>query len=203
MLRITNKVSLVVLSLFLVLTAFGGYAVASAPQNAPPGSSLSQRIAQRKKERQVRLDQDNTERIQGQCTNAQSKLRTLNDSYTTSADKRDSVYRGIDAKLWIIIGSLKLINKDTFKLEQQRSAYLKKVKAFENQSDQFQQAISDMEAMNCKADPEGFQALLETARLYNAQIRSSFTSIKSYLVDHISPTVNQYADELKIKTSTE
>lgn len=175
----------------------------TAPADAKPGSSLSQRIAQRKNERQIKLDQNNILRIQGQCTFTQSKVRTLSESYTETIDNRDKVYRSIDAKLWIIIGSLKLIGKDTFSLEQQRLVYAKNINKFDNLASQFKQTIDDVTAMNCKADPNGFMALIETARLYNDQIRQSFQEIKSYVIDEIKPTITQHANDLKIKTTTE
>lgn len=204
MIRSLNKICLIVLVFVFAVSSLGNYAsAASNPANTAPGSTLDQRVAQRKKERQIKLDDINKTRLQAQCVYAQGALRTLTDSYSKASDNRDKVYRGIDAKLWIIIGSLKLINKDTFKLEQQRQDYLKRVLAFENQSTQFQQTINDMLAMNCKADPNGFKALLETARLYNAQIRSSFISIRSYLIDQVQQTISQQADDLKLKTSME
>jgi hypothetical protein len=176
---------------------------AATPANTKPGSSLGQRIAQRKKERKIKLDRNNIERVQNQCTRTQGKLRTLSDSYTRSIDNRSKVYRVIDAKLWIIIGSLKFIDKDTFKLEQNRLNYLKEVKAFDNSSAQFKQTIDDIMAMNCRADPNGFISLVATARLYNQQVRTSFKDIKGYLVNEVKPTITQYSDDLKIKTSTE
>lgn len=204
MLRLFNKTSLVILLCVFVFSGLIGTVVAATkPANTKPGSSLAQRVAQRKKERNIKLDEAAKTRLESQCVYAQGVLRTMTDGYSKSAANRHNIYRGIDAKLWIIIGSLKLINKDTFALEQQRAEYLKRVEAFENQSDQFQQVINDMLAMNCKADPVGFKSLLETAKLYNAQVRSSFIGIKSYLIDHVQQTVNQMADDLKLKTSTE
>ncbi len=204
MLRILNKVFVIVLLSVLTVSSFGGFAsAASNPGNTPAGSSLAQRIAQRKKERKIKLDDAAKTRLESQCVSAQGVLRTKTDGYSSSSDNRDKVYRSIDAKLWIVIGNLKLIGKDTFSLEQQRLEYLKRVQAFENQSTQFQQVINDMLAMNCQADPVGFKALLETGRIYNSQIRSSFIAIKSYLIDHVQQTVNQMADDLKLKTSTQ
>lgn len=176
---------------------------ASPPADAKPGSTLQQRIAQRKQERQIKLDKNDTVRLQAQCTAAQGRIRTMGDSYTTATENRDKVYRGIDAKIWIIIGSLKLINKDTYRLEQQRVELAKKIKAFDNQSAQFRQALGDITAMNCAADPTGFTALLETARLYNVQIRNTFKSIQSYIVDQVKPTITQQANDLKLNTTTE
>jgi hypothetical protein len=201
-----NKVRLVILAFVILAGLLAGFAAAKAasgPANTAPGSTLNQRVAQRKGEQRIKLNTNDKQRIQFQCTLAQSKLRTMGDTYSSSSDNRDKVYHQIDAALWIIIGKLKVAGKDTFSLEQQRTGYIKRVKAFENQSEEFQQVIKDMLAMNCKADPTGFKALLETARDYNAQIRSSFISIKAYLVDTVQPTISQQSDDLKIKTEAQ
>lgn len=178
-------------------------AATAPPVNTPPGSTLSQRISQRKGERKISLDKVNTIRVQSQCTRSQGVLRALSNDYTDMADARDKVYWGIDAKLWIIIGSLKLIGKDTFKLEQQKLAYDKQVRKFDNAAAQFKQTVSDITAMNCQADPNGFMSLIETARLYNAEIRQSFKDIKNQLVNNVSPVITQHANELKTNKVTE
>ena len=176
-------------------------AAATPPKNTPPGSTLSERIAQRKKERGVRLDLANTQRVQGTCTGTQGVFRGYSDSYSSMTDNRDKVYGTIDAKLWIIVGSLKLVNKDTFKLEQQKLAYDKMFQQFDNQTAQFKQTVSDITSMNCKADPNGFMALVQTARLYNAQIRQSFKNIRNQVVNNLNPTITQHANDLKVNAA--
>ena len=175
----------------------------TAPENSKPGSTLEQRVAQRKAERKVTLDDKTVRRLETRCTNTQGKIRTLKSRYSDTSNNRNKTYRNIDAKMWVIIGSLKLIDKDTFKLEQQRLELAKQVAAFDNSSAQFRQVMDDAAAMNCRADPAGFMALIETARLYNAQIRKSFTSIRSYVIDTIKPTITEYSTELELKASTE
>lgn len=175
----------------------------TAPANTAAGSSIEQRVNQRKQERQVKLDETNSKRLESVCVNTQTKVRILRDEYVKVADKRSEIYRKVDARLWVLIGSLKYINKDTFKLEQQRSELLKQVNAYENSVTQFRQTLEDTAAVNCKADPAGFKALIETARLYNSQIRTQANSIRQYVTDQIKPTVTAHANDLKPKTSTE
>lgn len=202
--KVANKIHILIIAVFACLFLMAATAGAQTPPaDAPAGSSLEQRVAQRKKERAVALDQNTTERLQNRCTDAQGKIRSIRGSYTTSSNKRNDVYKDIDAKLWIIIGSLKLIDKDTFTLEQQRLELLKQIKAFDNASVQMRQTLDDITAINCKADPAGFKSLLETAKIYNSQVRSSFVSIKTYIVDQIKPTLSSLANDLKIKASTE
>lgn len=176
---------------------------ASAQSDTPAGSSIQQRVSQRKQERKIALDENNKKRLESVCVNSQTKIRILRDEYVKVSDKRSEVYRKVDARLWVLIGSLKYINKDTFKLEQQRSELLKQVKAYENSVSQFRQTLEDAAAINCKADAEGFKALVETAKLYNTQIRTQANGIRQYVTDQIKPTITAQANALKPKTSTE
>lgn len=205
MLSITIKKYFVGLVLVIGLTMLLSSMVKaqSAPANAPAGSTLEQRVAQRKQERQTNLDEKAAKRVQDRCVRTQNKIRSTSKTYTDSSDNRNNVYRKIDAKLWITIGSLKLSNQDTFKLEQQRLELAKKVEAFDNSSAQMRQALDDASAINCASDPNGFMALIETTRQYNAQIRESFKDIKNYVVDQIKPTLTDHANNLKLKTNTE
>lgn len=176
---------------------------ASAQSDTPAGSSIQQRVNQRKQERKIALDENNKKRLESVCVNSQTKIRILRDEYVKVSDKRSEVYRKVDARLWVVIGSLKYVNKDTFKLEQQRSELLKQVKAYENSVSQFRQTLEDAVAINCKADAEGFKALIETAKLYNTQIRTQANGIRQYVTDQIKPTITAQANALKPKTSTE
>lgn len=205
MLDAANKTYIFILAFLASLLFFSNVDLSAqtAPADAPAGSSLEQRVEQRKKERAITLDEKASDRIVDRCVNAQGKIRSIRGTYTGASNNRTNVYKDVDAKLWIIIGSLKLIDKDTFKLEQQRLDLLKQINAFDNSAAQLRQTLDDLAAMNCKADPVGFKALLDTSRLYNAQVRSSFITIRSQIIDHIKPTLSEYADELKIKASSE
>lgn len=204
MLSAATKTYLLIIAVFACLLIFSASVRAETPPaDAPAGSTLEQRVAQRKQERSVALDQKTIDRLQSKCTDTQGKIRSIRDSYTTSSNKRNGVYKDVDAKLWIVIGSLKLIDKDTFNLEQQRLELLKQIKTFDNASAQLRQTLDDITAINCKADPAGFKSLVETAKIYNSQVRNSFVSIKTYIVDQIKPTLSALANELKVKASTE
>lgn len=178
-------------------------AQAAVPPTAPAGSSLEQRVAQRKAERPVTLDQRDQQRTITQCTNAQSKIRTLKQQSTTVIDNRVKVYRQIDAKLWIAIGKLKLAGKDTFELEKQRNALAQSVATFQATAQQYQQVLDDAALVNCKSDPAGFRSLLETAREYRKALRSQATQIRETVVNQIKPSLNNFSTELQGKPSTD
>lgn len=200
---ITSIASVLVVANLLVLQTAIVSAQTVVPPAAPAGSSLEQRVAQRKAEKPVTLEQRDQQRIISQCTNAQSKLRALKQQSTTVIDNRVKIYRQVDAKLWITIGKLKLAGKDTFELEKQRNALAQSVATFQSTAQQYQQVLDDAALINCKSDPAGFKSLLETARDYRKALRSQITQIREAVVNQIKPILNNFSTELQGKASTD
>jgi hypothetical protein len=190
------------LAILLVVAVFLS-ATVSAQAPTKPGSSLEQRVAQRKAERKIKLDEKSVKRLERSCVSAQTNLRQLRDEYVSVFDKRKEVYRKVDAKLWVAIGNLKYVNKDTFRLEQQRAQFLKQANAFDASADEFKQALDDISTMNCAADVVGFKAMVETTRLYNTKLRNQANGITNHVVNNIKPVLSNHANELRPRTSQE
>ena len=182
----------------LVLLTTNASAI-SQPKDTKPGSNLEQRIQQRKKERGIKLDQVERERLIGVCSVSQTNIRNLRDGYVPVADKRSKAYNQVDAKLWVIIGGLKYIEFDTFSLEQQRSQLVDKINNYEKTYKQFHEALDDAVNMNCKADVAGFKALIETARIYNVQIRDQLNDITNFTNDQIRKNLSDIAENLRVR----
>jgi hypothetical protein len=194
------------LALLLAICGISAFPVAVTAQ-APPGptptdSSFDQRLAQRKAERNVALDEKTQRRLVTVCTNAQAKVRALQQKTTPALDNRTKVYQQMDAKLWIMIGKLKLAENDTFSLEKQRAALVQKSNEFQATAKSYQQALDDLLVVNCRADQAGFKALVDTARLYRAQLRQQAKSIHDYVVNDIKATLSGFAADLQAKPST-
>lgn len=179
-----------------------GHSQAKAPAATAPGSTLEQRVAQRKAEKPTTLDARDQQRVTSMCTNAQAKLRTLKQKTTSIVDTRTGIYKSIDGKLWIATGKLKLADKDTFELEKQRGALATNVATYEAMAKEYQQVLDDAALINCKADPAGFKSLLETARDYRKALRSQTEIIRNDVINNIKPALTNYATELKGKTGT-
>lgn len=172
-----------------------------APPSAKPGSSLQQRLAQRKRERNIRLDKRDRQRLESRCNKVQSFLRGNQNNLSETATNRIKTYDRIDAKLWVVIGELKLSERDTIKLEKQRSALAKKVNAFQVTLRDYQQTIDDIIVVNCQADVVGFQALVETARLYLARLRVQIADIQTYVIDQVKTTLSNETTALQPQAS--
>lgn len=173
------------------------------PGPTAPGSTLEQRLAQRKQERQVKLTEKDQKRLISQCKGAQEISRKIQRDTTTTVDKRKAAYRVIDGKLWIINGQLKLGGNDTFKLEKVRAETDAKVQAFAATAANYQQTLDDLVLMNCQADPAGFKSIVDTARLYYAQLQAQSADIRGHIINAVKPVLADYATALQPKTNPE
>lgn len=179
-----------------------GHSQAKPPAATAPGSTLEQRVTQRKAEKPITLDARDQQRVASMCTNAQAKLRTLKQKTTSAVDTRTGIYKSIDGKLWIAVGKLKLADKDTFELEKQRAALAADVAAYEAMAKEYQLVLDDAALVNCKADPAGFKSLLETARDYRKALRSQIEITRNNVVNNVKPVLTNHATELKGKAGT-
>ncbi len=188
---------LVVVALVTTQTGF------AFPADSPPGSTLQQRIDIRKSERKVKLSAKDLARLGGRCTNIQSSIREVQNKLGPIIEDRGTVYGKIDAKLWIVIGQLKLAGKDTFALEKERAAFAEKVASINNITNQYKQTLDDIVVANCAADLDGFMSLIETARIYHDEIRKQSDEIKTFVVDSIKTTLTEFTNDLQPKAATE
>lgn len=191
--------ALVIAALFMAIPY---QAHAQVPPASPAaGSTFEQRVAQRKAERKVVVAEADQKRQAVTCTTAQSKIRALQQKTTPAIANRAKINQQIDAKLWIMIGKLKLAEKDTFNLEKQRAALAEKASAAQQTAANYSQTLDDLATINCKADFEGFKALLDTARIYRTQLRDQLANQRNYVNNDIKPSLSEFAQELQAKAS--
>lgn len=171
----------------------------TAPKSPPSGGTFEQRLSQRKNERKVQLDDKAQKRLSQRCTRTQMEIRDLQQTTSRVADKRKEVYNQIDGKIWVTIGRLKLAEVDTFALERQHQAYIKKVDGFHAIMEYYQQTLDDIAVINCQSDVVGFKALVDTARIYHKDLRARSSDIRTYVIDEIKPALNDIQDRLAYK----
>lgn len=206
--KLTDKSIIKIAALAIVLILAAAFIPAkvnsqAAPAATPAGSTFEQRLVQRKAERNLTLDDKTQKRLTAQCVRAQGKVRSLQQQATPALTKRTKVNEQVDAKIWVMIGKLKIAQKDTFNLEKQRIALAEKSAVFQSTSKLYQQTLDDLVVVNCQADTVGFKSLLETARIYRGQLRDQSADIKNYVVNEIKPALSAFAADLQVKPATE
>lgn len=194
---LNNKYKYLALAVLVLLIFIPTIAMAADPSPPAPGSTLEQRIAQRKQEQQIVLDENQTKRIQKQCKAAQVRLNSVIKDITKLSDNRSSTYRNVDGATFVAIGKLKIATKDTFALQQNKDEFAKQVAQFESTTAQYKQAIEDASLMNCEADPVGFMAMITTARSYNSILSTQSKVINAIVADKIKPQLESFSKELQ------
>lgn len=203
-----NVTSLIFLGLLAVILIITSVKVVSAqntrpiPKSPPPGSTMEQRLNQRKAEQNVVLAPAEDKRLIGVCANVQTKLRDVQQKATAANDKRVKVNQQVDGKIWVAIGKLKIAQKDTFDLEQQRNGLATKISTTQRLATEYSQSLDDAMAINCKADVVGFKAMIETSRAYREQLRLGLTDMRNYINNDVKNSLDRYASDLQTKTTT-
>ena len=196
-----KKYLLVALIGFLFVFVSSSVSAAIVPSTPPAGSTFDQRLVLRKQEQKIVIDPKVQERLIQKCRGVQPVITKTVQDMEPIINKRNSTYLNIDAKFWVMIGQLKLANKDTFKFEQQHSEYAKKIAAFQTTGTNFKQVLDDLVVVNCQADIVGFKALLETARSYYTQLYNQTADNNNYVINTIKPTVDDFVSQLTPKTN--
>lgn len=194
---INNKYKYLALAFLVLLIFVPTIVMAADPSSPAPGSTLEQRVTQRKQEQQVVLDETQTKRVQKQCKAAQVRLGSVIKDITKLSDNRSTTYRNVDGATLVAIGKLKIATKDTFALQQNRDEFAKQVAQFEATTAQYKQAIEDASLMNCEADPVGFMAMMATARSYNSMLSAQSKNISAVVADKIKPQLESFSKELQ------
>lgn len=192
-----------VIGLLLAIVAPLSVSAQTAPSPTLPGGPIDQRLAQRKAERNIVLTQADQQRLTSSCVKSQGSLRLILNETTGISESRDKVLQQIDAKLWVMIGRLKLVKKDTFALEKNRSSLAEKAAYFQQTTKLYQQALDDAAVINCQADVVGFKAFLETARIYQLQLREQSIAIRAYVNNDIKTTLGTHVKDLQVKPATD
>ncbi len=186
-----------------LLGSFGVATAAVPPAPAQAGSTIEQRIVQRKAERGIVLNEVDQKRLTDTCVPAQAKLRLIQHDAVSRLERHSKIYKRIDGRLWLTTGQLKLAIQDTFQLEKQRLALVDKTANFETLVTNYEQVLDDSLVINCKADPAGFKALLDTTRAYYDLLRSQSVDIHDYVVNTIKPTMANHVSLLQPKAAPE
>ncbi|MEO6761674.1 MAG: hypothetical protein ABI220_04875 [Candidatus Saccharimonadales bacterium] len=198
-----TPILILVLATFIAVSYLTTAVALGVPVTPPAGSTFDQRLDQRKKEQNEQLDAKTVKHLQSVCGTEQLSIRKLQPWTATVANKRTTTYQNVDGILLISIGQLKLASQKTFELEQDRAALVQKITTFQDTFANYQQVLGDILVINCQADPIGFQALLDTARVYYTQLISQSGDIATYVNNVLQPVMQNFVGILQPKSNTD
>lgn len=162
-------------------------------QNQP---ALAERLAKRKAALKQRLTFAEQNRLKLGCRAAQGRLRSVEVRLNGIETRRHTAYENLTNRLTGL--SEKLADKgiDVTVLNQQLTELQAKIADFDANLAEYKQAVADLTAMDCQADPEAFKASLEAARTARAETVQAARSVNQYLKETIKPTLQTIRSNL-------
>jgi hypothetical protein len=169
----------------------------TTPADPAAGSTIDQRIEQRKRERNLAYDERETKRLTDRCVQGQNNLRRLVDPKTKMLERRDQTYSSVSAKTWIAVGSIRLAKIDTFNLERLRLKFDEELVEFRKLSNNYKLSLEDAVQMNCGADIIGFMSVVETLRIYDQQLSNQARKMRQTVNIQLREELNAANRELQ------
>ena len=171
----------------------------TSSETKPDNSTLEQRIQKHKDELKAKLTTLQEDRIKLKCKASQGVVKIVGDRVNSGYPVRANAYKELQNKLTDIIAKLKAANIDSATLEQEQATLTTMAQTVKDDVTAYKQELSDLNAMDCTADPTGFKAALETARATHDKLIKDTADLKTYVHDTIKPTLQQIRDQLKTK----
>jgi len=128
-------------------------------------------------------------KIKANCKAAQVKGRILSTQITQKIALRSAAYVAVTVNIDNLINDLNAANVDTTELQTESDALQKLITTYGTDLKVYQDNITDMNAVDCVADPVGFKAALEAARASQATVLKDIKAIRAYVNDTIKPTL--------------
>ena len=159
-------------------------------------SELEHRLQERKEATKTRIDAAERLVIQARCKASQAHLRRLNSRIVGIRVSRKAVYDNVTKRLADLGTKLRAKGIDTAEYDKQVGELQIKIDSFYAALEQYEEAVNDLAAMDCAADPEGYRATLESAKILRTDVIQTAQAVHSYLHDTIKPTLQNIRQQV-------
>jgi hypothetical protein len=157
---------------------------------------LQKRAQERVNALKVKLNAAEQTRIKAKCKAAQGMLSSYSAKANTVYDKRTEVYGGVIARLSQIGTRLKNQGVDNTKIQAHIDELKAKNATFATDFAAYKQAVADVAAIDCAADPNGFKASLQAARTAQEKLRTDSKDVRTYIDQSVKPTLKEIKNSL-------
>ncbi|MEK7603133.1 MAG: hypothetical protein AAB459_02740 [Patescibacteria group bacterium] len=185
----------------------GGSGDSSTTETGDTGTVDPKDIAERMKKRKdalkEKLSSAEESRIKNKCKNSQGKLSSLSGRIKGIKTSRDKVYTNLVDRLTKLSEKIKAKGLDTATLDGQIAELKIKIESFKTDLAAYNQAVSDLAAMDCAADPTAFKAALDEARTKREALVTKAKEIKDYVNNTIKPTLKDLKKQLEDQEASE
>ncbi len=165
----------------------GATSATGTTTNETKKQTLEDRIAEHKNTVKTKITSAQKLRLKSKCKASQGKVSSVVDRIKGLETSRAQVYSNTINRLNKLSEKLKEKGIDTTELNTDIAVLQEKIDGFNSDIANFKQIVSDLVAMDCETDPEGFGASLEAARAARLQVHTDGADVRTYLTDTIKP----------------
>ncbi len=186
-----KRLTLAVLLLGLGLVIGAVLPSQTRAQNAPVTSTqavptdskteLNARLEERKAKQTAKPSAAESTRLAARCQAAQQKIDALSKKASAGQQPFKEKYEGQQARLQSVQQQLKTLGADTTKLDAAINEVNQKYQAWVDATTAYNLSISDLKAVDCKADPVAFKATLQSARGETKALHDLRVALHAYI----------------------
>lgn len=139
--------------------------------------------------------------IKAKCVGSQGVVGKLHTRFGNSITVRTQAYTELSKNLDKLVTKLQAKGVDTTQLETDITTLKSKIATYTNDLAAYKQTLVDLKSVDCKSDPDAFQAALEAARAAHQTLLDDVVGIKTYLKDTIKPALETIRSSLEKEES--
>ena len=173
------------------------------PKTPAELKAIADRVAAKKAELKTKLTAAQKVRIQTKCKASQGLVSSISGRVKGIETSRTQVHKNIVSRLTGLSEKLKNKGVNTDELNTAIADLESKITLFNTDLATYKLAVSDLAAMDCKTDPDGFKAALEAARTAREKVSQDFKAIRSHVQDTIKPLLKTIRAQLESNTPEE
>lgn len=170
--------------------------------SADDTKKLADRVLERKTALKTKLTNAQKTRLVAKCSASQGVIGNVKGKLQSTENARIKAYTTIQTNLTELSAKLKDKGVATTELDAALATLKTKIDTFNTDLATYKQAVSDLTAIDCKADPDGFKASLETARTALATVNKDGSDIRTFLTDTVKPLLKTVRAQLDPNQTT-
>lgn len=151
--------------------------------------SLQQRIANYKKSSKKKITGSDEKKIQQRCSVVKANLKNLSTRVKTVRTNRNASYVEIEKQLDTLYDRLEVQAFETTELKSNLDVLYSKMADFRSSSKNYEQALADMDDIDCTKKPIDFIVTLDAARRYQTELITLVADIRSEVANTIKPSL--------------
>lgn len=144
-----------------------------------------------------KLTEAKSKRITQRCKSAQGKITSLRARVKNIVANRKKVYQEVGEKLGSLLLKFQAAGLDTTTLETAISDIKTNLVDLNSDMESYDTLLSDLEAMDCTADPDAFSNALINAREVQSQLRDKAKNFRSFTTTELKTIISELRAQLK------